>query len=163
MKKIIAILAILAVTIPAFSQSQINTDYGTIYNNSFVAKSADTLKGVDTTYIYFSASVPYWLHFDLTTVQKADSLSGTAVLQARDDQNGTGWLTYGSAYWNSITGVTSVCTTCIGATKTYTVATGTTVSTWDVGKGNFQYWRLRIVGTRSTDTTAVTGQMRYGY
>ena len=137
------------------------TSLPVIYNNSLVAKTADTLKGVDTVYLYFSFASAYKTAFTLQTVQKADSLSGTAILQAWAGAN-TGWVTR-TGYWESITGITGLCTTCVGASKTFTLATGTNRATWDVGQADFNYWRIRIVGTRSTDTTAVTGFATISY
>jgi hypothetical protein len=169
MKKIISILAILAIGFSASAQigrgtygtlQQYSSLPGTLYNNSFTLKSADTLKGVDTTYAYFTFTNPYYLLFDLKTVQKADSLTGTVIVQACDDN--TNWLSI-TGNWQSITWLTTLCTTCSGASKAFTVATGTNHAYFDVGKTAFKYWRLRIVGTRSTDTTAVTANCYYSY
>lgn len=173
MKKIIGLFGalILLVSVSAHAQRGIygtiqpyNVLYGTYYNNSLVQRAADTLKGVDTVYAYFQFSAPYRLNFTLQTVQTDDSLSGTAVLQAWAGP-ATGWVTR-TGYWESITGQTALCTSCVGASKTYTLQTGTSRSTWDVGStgpNSFNLWRLRIVGTRATDTTAVTAWATYSY
>lgn len=135
-----------------------------LYNNLLVAKAADTLKGVDTVYAYFSFATPLRLQFNLQTVQKADSFSGTAILQTWAGSN-SGWVTR-TGYWESVTGQTALCTTCVGASKTFTIATGANRATWDVGNSQpstFGNWRIRVVGSRSTDTTAITATAQYSY
>jgi hypothetical protein len=174
MKKIV-FLMVLAIGMVATSNAQVRGVYGTLqtyttftgslYNNSLTAVAADTLKGVDTSYIYFSFATPLKLQFTLQTIQKADSLSGTAVLQAWAGSN-SGWVTR-TGYWNTYTGDTSRCTTCVGAIKTFTLATGTQKATWVASESGqpstFSNWRIRIIGTRSTDTTAVTATAYYSY
>ena len=160
MKKLITILAIIA-TVSANAQSR--GTYGTLqpytqltatlFNNSLTQVTADTLKGVDTSYAYFKFNNPYRVLFDMTLTQKADSVSGTVILQGSDD----------NSTWQSITGITTICTTCSGASATLTKATGINHATFDVGQTVFNYWRMRVVGTRSTDTTVVTAKAIYSY
>ena len=165
MKKIAILLACIAITGITFAQvgrgtygtvQPISVQQGTAYNRSLVARTTgfDTLRGVDTAYVYFNFSKLYKLTFDLKTTQKADSFSGAAILQAAD-ANGS---------WQSITGLTSLCTTCVGASKTFTLQTGTVYTLWDLGlMESFSNYRLRIVGTRSTDTTILSATANYGY
>mgnify|MGYP006293100257 CR=1 FL=1 len=82
-----------------------------------------------------------------------DSTTGAAILQG--SQDGT--------TWQAITGLTSLCTDCVGASKTITNAKGLNKYTWSVGEIPFAYWRIRLVGSRSTDTTVVTAQATYAY
>lgn len=169
MKHLIIFLAFIALGITA--TAQVRGTYGTIqqytpmvgvlYNQALTQKTADTLKGVDTIYAYFNFATPEYLQFRLQAVQKADSFSGTAILQAWAGDN-TGWVTR-TGYWESITGITALCTTCVGASKTFTIATGTNRATWDVGKTTISNWRIRVVGSRSTDTTAITALAWYSY
>lgn len=168
MKKYILFALLLIGSVSAMAQRGTYGTYApfdvvtpTIYNNSLVAKAADSLKGVDTVYLYFQLASAYKAAITLQTVQKADSLSGIAILQTWAGLS-TGWVTR-TGYWESITGITGLCTTCVGASKTYTLATGTTRSTWDIGQADFGLWRVRIVGTRSTDTTAITGFATISY
>ena len=101
MKKIIVlILAIIAIGTGAHAQknapttylnnSTVRNTYGTqqlygynipyLMNKSGTVVTADTLKGVDTAYFVWHFNVPSRLNFDFTTVQKADSLSGSIFL-----------------------------------------------------------------------------------
>lgn len=114
----------------------------------------DTLRGVDTTYATWGFGKTYFGTFTLViTPYSYDSTTGTAILQASDD----------NVTWQSITGLTSICTSCVGASKTITNAKGTNKYTWSVGQLTFAYWRIRLVGSRSTDTTVVTSYATYSY
>ena len=144
MKKLIAIIGLIAFGFSAqaqmawFSQSGVNTK--------------TKLSGVDTLYINWTNSFPTISTFNLKTVQVASTLSGVATLQASYD----GWT------WQTITGETTVCTSCIGASKTYTTQTGTTINSWNIGWTNFPKWRFKIYNTNSADTTTVTGYQEQG-
>lgn len=171
MKHLVFLLAFIATAVTAEAQIP-RGNYGTLqpyssytgklYNNSFTNVTTDTLKGVDTSYIYFALGNPYYHLIDLTTVQKADSFSGTATLQGRASSSDAGYLTY-STGWQSLAASTTTCTACPTTTKTFTLQTGTSNTLWDLGKTTFQYFRLVIIGTRSTDTTAVSAKSIYSY
>lgn len=173
MKRISIIIALLVMFAGA-SIAQIRGPYGTmqtytqmtgtIYNNSMTVRSADTLKGVDTAYVYFSFATPLKLQMSLQTVPVSDTFSGTAVLQAWAGPN-TGWVTR-TGRWESVTGQTTLCTTCVGSSKTYSAASTSGVATWDIGSSGpqtFSNYRVRLTGIRSTDTCAVTGWAWYSY
>lgn len=162
MKKIIVLLAIIASTITAnaqvgrgsFGTVQNFSNYNPkIYNRLNVLVGADTLKGVDTAYLVFPYSYKYDATFTIKTAQKAGTYAGSAYLQASND----------NINWQSITGLTAVCTSCLGASKSYSGVTTSTANTWDVGKINFPYWRIMITGSTSSDTTIVSGFANYSW
>lgn len=165
MKKIISILILAAFCMSANAQSSRGL-YGTIksftpftgvmYNRSLVGSSTgiDTLRGVDTAYAYFAFGNTYFTTFNLQLVPYSyDSTTGTAILQGSDD----------NVTWQSITGLTSPCSSCVGASQTITNVKGTNHYIWNVAQMPFQYWRIRMVGSRSTDTTAVSAKAVYSY
>lgn len=174
MKQVKFILALIAIFVSASTFAQIRGVYGsiqpytimsgTLYNNSLVAVSKDTLKGVDTAYIYFAYSTPLRLQFSAQAVPVSDTFSGNAVLQTWAGSN-SGWVTR-TGRWESVTGQTALCTTCVGASKTWSALATTGVSTWDVGNSQpstFANWRIRIIGTVAADTAAVSGWSQYSY
>lgn len=144
MKKFIAIMALIAIGFGAHAQTVWTKIPGTV--------SKSKLSGVDTVYVKWTNSIPFYSTFNLKTVQVADSFSGVATLQASYDQ----WT------WQTITGETTLCTSCIGASKTYTLQRGTTINTWNVGLTPFPYWRIKVYSTRSTDTTTISGDQELG-
>ena len=162
MKKIIVLVALIASTVAANAQVGRGA-FGTvqayatlpakIYNNAGTLVGADTLKGVDTTYLVFPYTNKYQATFTVKTAQKAGTYAGSAYLQASTD----------NVNWQSITGLTAVCTTCVGASKSYSAVTTSTLNTWDAGTTNFPYYRIMITGSTSSDTTAVTGYSIYSW
>lgn len=157
MKKFIAFMVLI--TIGFSTIAQVRGTYGTIAkfqakpatmtNRSGVANSSgtDTLRGVDTAYAYWQFGNTYFSNFDLSiTPYSYDSTTGAAILQASND----------NVHWQSITGYTTLCTTCVGSSQTITNAKGNNHYIWAVSEMGFSYWRTRLVGSRSTDTTVVS-------
>jgi len=144
MKKLIAIIGLTAFGFSAEAQ--------TAWLNQPGTATKTKLSGIDTSYISWTNPLPFISTFNIKTVQVADSFSGVAALQASFD----GWT------WQTITGETTVCTSCLGASKTYTLQRGTTINTWNIGLTTFPKWRIKIYSTRSTDTTNVYGYQELG-
>jgi len=144
MKKFIAIMALIAIGFGAEAQ--------TVWTNLIGSATKTKLSGIDTSYISWTNSLPFYSTFNIKTVQVADSFSGVATLQASFD----GWT------WQTLTGETTVCTSCLGASKTYTLQRGTTINTWNIGLTTFPKYRIKIYSTRTTDTTNVYGYQELG-
>lgn len=166
MKKII-VLILLAFGLNASVKAQVRGTFGTyqattastasIKNAAGTVVSNDTLKGADTSSVNWTFSTRYAVTFAVTLNTVTDSITATSYLQC--SSNGT--------TWQSVTGKTSSCTTCIGASKSTTDAYGSNTYSWcvdpdDVGK--FQYWRIITYSTaNSAQRTKVTGTAYYSF
>ena len=165
MKNIIIFLVLVTIGTGAFAQNKrgiygTNTQFtalpATMTNRSGTANpsGSDTLRGVDTAYAYWHMGNTYFTNFDLSiTPYSYDSTTGAAILQGSND----------NVHWQSITGSSTLCTTCIGASATITNAKGNNHYIWEVSQIPFSYWRSRLVGSRSTDTTVVTASAYISY
>ncbi len=149
MKKFITILiaAIGLLAINAEAQPLIKTtfQYPIVRNaaGTIITSRHDTMVNHDTTYLYFSKHYAYYCGFVFTNTKVSGTVVGTAVLQGTNDSvNGP---------WETITGVTSLCSTCVGASLTLTDATNT--KTWMTGPETFICERIRVITTDSGTST----------
>ena len=134
----------------------------TIVSGTVTPVSTDTLKSpainstgnnTDTGYISFSCSSIENKTFDVWFQVLSGTLSGAAVLQGSID----------GLIWNTITGSTTYCSGCIGASATVTGA-GTTHYQWYVPTTaeNYKYHQVRAI-LSGTCTATFGGQQIIGY
>lgn len=155
MKKFIAIVAFIALgTIAA--TAQVRGVYGTIqqttalpvsYKNAAGTTVAlDTLVSADTGYIWLGQiSNNLNLNINALITQVTGTVAATAILQASDNSAFT--------YPYTITGTTTQCASCVGASATITAAGN---NKWIVPESPLQYYRVRIIKT-DTGKAAYTG------
>lgn len=165
MKHLILILAIIAFGFTANAQ---RGTYGTLTPVSFntgaiygyvagvvTAKTADTLSNVDTGLVRWTFSNSYNLLFDYTITKLTGTPAGTLLLQGSVD----------GSTWNTITGSTTYCAGCIGASGTITNTAGTKHYQWvvpyDAGT-NYKYWQVQAI-TSGTTTVTYSGTAQYSY
>lgn len=165
MKQLILILAIIATCFNANAQrgtygtlTPISTANGTIYG--YVAgvityKTADTLTNVDTGLVRWTFNNAYNLIFDYTVTKLSGTVGGTALLQGSND----------NTTWNTITGNTTYCAGCQGASATVTNTAGTKHYQWNIPYSagvNYKYWQVQVI-TSGTMTATYSGNVYYSY
>jgi hypothetical protein len=115
--------------------------------------AADTLVNVDTGYVYFTFNNLYNHLIVLHIVPVTGTGAGTSILQG----------SYDNTTWYTLTGNTTYCTTCKGASAT--IANAVADYTWnlpvDVG-ANFKFTRIRTISS-GTVTETYTAIDYYGY
>lgn len=109
--------------------------------------------GTDTGYIQFSCSSVMNKTFELQMTVLTGTLAGAAVLLGSKD----------GQIWNAITGNTTYCAGCIGASASLSGA-GTTAYQWYVPATaeNYPYHQIRVI-TSGTCTATFTGTQMGGY
>ena len=98
----------------------------------------------DTLYFQWSNNLNVNHMFDLAVTNLTGTQAGTAILQGSLD----------NATWNTITGNTTYCTTCTGASATIS-GSGTTHYKWDIPANTtpFPYWQVRVIQTGTCTAT----------
>jgi len=166
MKKLIAIIALIAIGYSA--EAQVRGSFGTYTPftsttgtiNKVVAGTItpvtsgrlDTLTNADTGYIRMTLNSNYAMVFDLSMTKITGTLAGTAVLQGSTDN--TNWVT--------LTGITTTCSGCQGASATITDGSAHYKWAVPVGAVPFQYYQMRAI-TTGTCTASYTGTVGYKY
>ena len=117
--------------------------------NAVVGK--DTLTGVDTIEMYWTTYAPYNEKITVNVTPTTSTISGTIYFYC--SQNNVDWY--------SVTGITTVCTGCIGASQTLTSVSASTRYTIDVGNTNFPFWKAVVANSNSGGAGAMTGIMTY--
>lgn len=127
------------------------------------SRAADTLKvpvvnasgyNTDSGYVQFSFNGNYDMVFDLAITKVSGTLAGTAVLQGSTD----------NATWHTLTGNTTYCTDCIGASATITNTTGTKHYQWYMPHSATTYPYYQLFPLLSgTCTATFTGSAGYKY
>jgi hypothetical protein len=107
----------------------------------------DTLMGVDTIAMFWQFGAPYNLKLSIKTNVLTDSLVGHIYAFASED----------NVTWQAVTGITTVCTTCVGASQTLSATTGVHRYVYDLGNTNFPYWRVWVTSSGAPDTVVCTG------
>lgn len=166
MKKILLIIAILGFITPTYAQIP-RGNYGTLqpYTPStgaifgyvagvITAKTIDTLSNVDTGLVRWNFNNPYNLLFDYTVTKISGTVAGTALLQASTD----------NINWNTITGNTTYCAGCIGASATVTNTAGTKHYQWFVPHdyNGYKYFQVQVISS-GTMTATYAGSAIYSY
>ncbi len=124
-------------------------------HNDTLVVPATSITGYGTDSGYAQFYIPSALNFvfDLAVTAISGTLAGTSLLQGSID----------NATWHTITGNTTYCTDCKGASATLTGA-GTTHYQWVVPAefSNYPYWQVRSITTgTSTATYTVTAGYKY--
>lgn len=171
MKKILFLILIAS---PFISEAQVLSSYGhtpwtirqyTSRNNigTLIANGFDTLVAAGTTpdtgYVQFNFPNAYNMNINLFVTKITGTLAGNAIFQGSYLSTPPA---VNSSTWQTITGNTTYCAGCIGASATLTGA-GTTQYTWQgqEGGGNcYNYYQLRII-TTNTNTATYTTQIGY--
>jgi len=161
-KQILFLIAIVAISIGSVTAQTARGNFGTIqpalktqlscYNAAGVAKTAyrDTLVSADTGYMWTFISNNYNYDFDFLASAITGTVTGTAYLQGSMDSSKL------TADWRTITGITTYCASCSGASASVSTSTNTHYH-WQlpVNTGNqWQYYRIFFVKTD-------TGKARY--
>ncbi len=118
-------------------------------DNAVIGK--DTLSGVDTVMAYFTFNSPYNTKIVARVTVISDSVVGHIYFQCSED----------NVTWQSATGLTAVCTTCVGASQTLSAITGTKRYVFDVGNTNFPFWRFYVTSSGTPCVAAITGVAIY--
>jgi hypothetical protein len=113
--------------------------------NAVVGK--DTLTGVDTIELFWNFNNPYNTKFVVNVTPVTSTISGTIYFFC--SPNGVDWY--------SVTGLTTVCTGCIGASQTLTSVSTSTRYMIDVGNTNMFYWKAVVANSNSGGSGAITG------
>ena len=168
MKKLIFLFALIATFTSA--EAQMRGNYGTIQpvtsNAGVIYKivsgtvtpvtsgTLDTLTNTDTGYVRWTFLGNYNLHVDYAVTKISGTVAGTSLLQCSND--GSNWLT--------ITGNTTYCAGCQGASATVTNTTGTKHYHWVVPASSApaKYWQIQTI-TSGTMTASYTGTTYYDY
>lgn len=167
MKKIVSIMALVAVTCAASAQSGRGIygtvtpwkyQSGTIYNQvagvptPITAGKLDTLINSDTGYVYITFSNQYDFLFDFGLKPISGTTAGFGYLQGSAD----------NTTWHTIKGDTSKCSDCVGAFATL----GNTAKTFEwnlpVHSVCYPYYRVQAI-TTGTCTASYTGSTGYKY
>ena len=159
MKKLIVFLALISLGLSASAQRGIygtiqpfKSFAGTLYNSRGVAKTIDTLANVDTGYARWSMSNDYNYTFDLLITKINGTVAGTSVLQGSLD--GTNW--------DILTGNTTYCSACKGASATVTDGTAHYHWALPLGVTNYQYYQIRTITSGTcTATYTATANIKY--
>lgn len=180
MKKIIFLIAFIAISATSIGQvfpispvpqhtAFSRGTYGTIQPYGYLAGnicsiitntvtpvavgSFDTLKNVDTGFVQFALNNSYDLLFDLQYNNLTGTAGGTAILQGSID----------NASWHTLTGNTTYCSGCAGASGTVS-GTGTTHYQWYLPQDatSYPYYQIRTIQS-GTCTATYTGTVGYKY
>lgn len=171
MKQLIAILALLAIGITSNGQVfttkatpvnavQPTSYYGNQSTNYYtgticavVANTVtpvssgkkDTLTNVDTGFVQFVVNPSYNLLFDYTVTKISGTVAGTALLQGSLD----------NATWFTITGNTTYCAGCQGASATVTNTAGTKHYQWFIPNTatNYPYYQIQVITSGTMTAT----------
>lgn len=168
MKYIITFLAFIAISTTAFSQSRgtygtiqaITPAVGSLYKYSAGVITAvptgklDTLSNTDTGLVRWTFNNLYSMTFDYYVTKISGTVGGTALLQGSTDNTN----------WHTITGNTTYCAGCIGASATVTNTAGSTHYQWYVPAEatTYKYWQVQTI-TTGTMTASYNGTVQYGY
>lgn len=168
MKKLIALIALI--TIGLSVNAQVRGTYGTIatwhpapmaiysYDTTVYtvvpAGKLDTLTNTDTGAVRYTFMNNLDVVFDFAVTKISGTLAGTALLQGSID----------NATWYTITGNTTYCASCIGASATVTNTTGTKHYQWYVPHSAtvYPYYQVQVV-TTGTCSASYTGSVGYKY
>ncbi len=114
----------------------------------------DTLSGVDTGYVQFTLNNKFDLLFDFAVTKISGTVAGTSLLQGSLD----------NATWFTITGSTTYCASCQGASATVTNTTGTKHYQWSLPAAAtaYPYYQIQTI-TSGTMTASYTGTVTYKY
>lgn len=126
------------------------------------ASNKDTLVNADTGYVWFYVNTNYDLTFDLLTTTVSGTVASTSnILYGAVGTNST----YpASADWHAVTGVTTYCADCIGASST-TVPGASKHYVWQVphsAGAQFTQYRIQSIQT-GTATATYKGSLTTGY
>lgn len=159
MKKLIVFLALISLGLSASAQRGIYGTYqpylsqaGVKHNGSGTTVTVDTLKNVDTSYVRWSFAGDYNYIFDLSITKLTGTVAGTSLLQGSLD--GTTWYT--------LTGNTTYCASCKGASATITDATAHYQWSLPVGSSAYPYYQIRTI-TSGTMTATYSGTASIKY
>jgi len=119
----------------------------------FVPTTGISGYGTDTGYVFYSFSSNVNKTYDLQVNSVSGTLAGTAILQGSTDGQG----------WHTLTGNTTYCTGCAGASATLT-GSGTTHYQWYMPKDadNYQYHQIRAI-LSGTCTATFSGTQIVSY
>lgn len=115
----------------------------------------DTLTNADSGYVQFTNNSNYDFLFDLAVTKISGTVGSTAVLQGSLD----------NATWFTLTGNTTYCATCQGASATITNTAGTKHYQWYIphSSTNYPYYQIFCGATSGTYTASYTGTLNYKY
>lgn len=163
MKKIAAIAALLIVLSYSADAQLTRGNFGTYmpatttqmntYNAQGVSKNfgKDTLSNGDTGYVWIGLPSRGDYSFDLVTTVLTGTVSTTAnVLQGTNDSSAY------NANWLTITGITTQCASCVGASSTTTPSGSATHYIWQVPMGQGASWKYYRIRTIQTGTVTAT-------
>jgi hypothetical protein len=156
MKKIAVFLAFIAFASVSFAQSR--GTFGTIqtftqqpvalYSVSVGVLTPITVVDtftIDTTVGQFTFNGNYDIGVDVAITKISGTVGGTLLLQG----------SYDNSTWYAITGNTTYCASCIGASATITNTAGTKHYVWDVPHSavNFKYYQVTAIPTGTMSAT----------
>jgi hypothetical protein len=166
MKKIIAILAFIAIGLGADAQTGRGI-YGTI--QPFTAQPVSTYSvvagiyipvpavdtySVDTTAAQWTFNNNYDMLVDLGITKISGTVAGSAVLQGSID----------GVTWYAITGNTTYCAACIGASATITNTAGTKHYQWYVPHSSVGFNKFQLLGVPTgTMSATFAATVKYKY
>ena len=178
MKKILIIIAILGFIMPTYAQvfntkseptnilnatgpyghQAVNYSTGTIcavVNNTVTPVASgkkDTLSNTDTGYVQFTLQSGYDFLFDFAVTKITGTVAGTSLLQGSID----------NATWHTLTGNTTYCADCQGASCTVTNTAGTKHYQWYIPGHvtNYPYYQIQTI-TSGTCTASYSGTATY--
>ncbi len=173
MKNLIILILLAFCSTAVEAQTFSRGTYGTIqgytpitmntYNAAGTAKNSgkDTLSNADTGYLYIDVNANFDFTFDALVTKLTGTIDSTnVVLQAC-----TGTSHGLTADWRAITGNTTYCATCIGASATQASPGTTKHYIYQIPHSDGCQWlhyRLRIICTGS-ETSIYTGTAYVGY
>lgn len=160
-------------SLAADAQSTNRGTYGTMqgytpltmlcYNAAGTAKTAnkDTLSNVDTGYVYIDDNANFDLTFNVLVSRITGTIDSTnCVLQAC-----VGTSHGLTADWRAVTGNTTYCATCIGASAAVGTPGNTKNYIWQIPHSvgsQFTHYRIRVI-TTGTQTSTYLGTVTVGY
>jgi hypothetical protein len=114
----------------------------------------DTLTNVDTGYVQFTVPNNLDFTFDFTVTKISGTVAGTALLQGSLD----------NSTWFTITGNTTYCASCQGASATVTNTTGTKHYQWYVPHSatNYPFYQVQVISS-GTMTASYNGTLNTKY
>lgn len=161
MKKILILVALTLSFVNSEAQSAFG-GYGhqpTLYRQTTTKNGAgtvklaglDTLTATDTGYVQFNMPNDYSMTIELFVTSLTGTLAGTSVLQG---SSASTMPTVTSTNWDILTGNTTYCAGCKGASATLT-GSGTTRYKWEIPKGQVgdQQYQVRSIVTGTCTAT----------
>lgn len=108
---------------------------------------------IDTGYVQFTVNGCYNTLFDLAAKKISGTAGGTAILQGSTD----------NSTWYTLTGVTTYCASCSGASATVTNTAGTTHYQWFLPKDatNYPFYQIRYITTDTSGKSTYTATAGY--